>query len=105
MFNQKSFVDRYYPVADSCEVGLYNGNLILIKLETTNFTPTTSFTDPRDVRYNHKLAPAIWKDKWRKGSQVMRKLYLCPFIPFSGVLLDLTSLLEEGRCIYLQHLG
>jgi hypothetical protein len=51
----------------------------LVKLETTNFTPTTSFTDPRDVRYNHKMAPAIWKDKWRKGSQEMRKLYLCPF--------------------------
>jgi len=29
-----------------------------------------SFTDPRDYQYNHKMAPAILKEKWRKGSQV-----------------------------------
>lgn len=39
-----------------------------IKLADVDFV--TSFTDARDVRYNHKMAPAIWKEKWRKGSQV-----------------------------------
>lgn len=29
-----------------------------------------SFTDPRDYQYNYKMAPAILKEKWRKGSQV-----------------------------------
>jgi len=30
-----------------------------------------SFTDPRDYQYNYKMAPAILKAKWRKGSQVL----------------------------------
>lgn len=29
-----------------------------------------SFTDAHDARYNYKMAPAIWKEGWRKGSQV-----------------------------------
>lgn len=23
-----------------------------------------------DPRYNHKMGPVIWKEQWRKGSQV-----------------------------------
>lgn len=29
-----------------------------------------SFMNKNDPRYNHKMGPVIWKEQWRKGSQV-----------------------------------
>jgi len=86
MFSKKSFVDRCYRLhlsvnimrfmneffsCVSClffSVSLeYEASLQLIN----DYSMFNSFTDPRDYQYNYKMAPAIWKEKWRKGSQVL----------------------------------
>ncbi|KAG0583955.1 hypothetical protein M758_3G173500 [Ceratodon purpureus] len=59
---------RFILLSDSC-VPIYNFRFIYDYVMFSQKSFVDSFTDPRDVRYNHKMAPAIWKDKWRKGSQ------------------------------------
>ncbi|KAG0555183.1 hypothetical protein KC19_12G150600 [Ceratodon purpureus] len=59
---------RFILLSDSC-VPLYNFRYIYDYVMFCQKSFVDSFTDARDVRYNHKMAPAIWKEKWRKGSQ------------------------------------
>lgn len=42
-----------------------------------------SFVDKTEKRYNQNMSPAIPKDKWRKGSQVVSWPF-CPYRYFSA---------------------
>ncbi|KAH9322242.1 hypothetical protein KI387_016881 [Taxus chinensis] len=59
---------RFILVSDSC-VPLYNFSYIYDYVMSSPKSFVDSFRDPKGERYNPKMAPAIPKDKWRKGSQ------------------------------------
>ncbi|XP_057840030.1 glycosyltransferase BC10 isoform X2 [Cryptomeria japonica] len=59
---------RFILVSDSC-VPLYNFSYIYDYVMSSPKSFVDSFLDPKGERYNPKMAPAIPKDKWRKGSQ------------------------------------
>jgi hypothetical protein len=50
-------------------------------------TCSLSFTDKTEKRYNPNMSPAIRKNKWRKGSQVIIVVLDVP-IPFEGCILS-----------------
>ncbi|KAF5728905.1 hypothetical protein HS088_TW21G01059 [Tripterygium wilfordii] len=62
---------RFVLLSDSC-VPLYNFSYIHNYLMDSPRSLVDSFLDANEGRYNPKMAPAIPKNKWRKGSQVGR---------------------------------
>ncbi|XP_038691995.1 glycosyltransferase BC10-like isoform X2 [Tripterygium wilfordii] len=59
---------RFVLLSDSC-VPLYNFSYIHNYLMDSPRSLVDSFLDANEGRYNPKMAPAIPKNKWRKGSQ------------------------------------
>ncbi|GJN17990.1 hypothetical protein PR202_gb05101 [Eleusine coracana subsp. coracana] len=61
---------RFVLLSDSC-VPLYNFSYIYTYLMASPKSFVDSFTDKTEKRYNPNMSPAIRKDKWRKGSQMV----------------------------------
>ncbi|RLN23208.1 uncharacterized protein C2845_PM07G19740 [Panicum miliaceum] len=61
---------RFALLSDSC-VPLYNFSYIYTYLMASPKSFVDSFVDKTEKRYNQNMSPAIPKDKWRKGSQMV----------------------------------
>ncbi|NP_001295274.1 Glycosyltransferase BC10-like isoform 2 [Zea mays] len=61
---------RFVLLSDSC-VPLYNFSSIYTYLMASPKSFVDSFVDKTEKRYNQNMSPAIPKDKWRKGSQMV----------------------------------
>ncbi|KAH0467030.1 hypothetical protein IEQ34_004268 [Dendrobium chrysotoxum] len=59
---------RFVLLSDSC-VPLYNFDYVYKYLMSSPKSFVDSFSDKKERRYNEKMAPAIPKHNWRKGSQ------------------------------------
>nr|CAB3473977.1 unnamed protein product [Digitaria exilis] len=61
---------RFVLLSDSC-VPLYNFSYIYTYLMSSPKSFVDSFVDQTEKRYNQNMSPAIPKDKWKKGSQMV----------------------------------